>query len=77
MRFTIVLTSFYRYDNQSSEEIFLVAGKYYYLEAIQKGVDSSDSLSVGVKLPTGRYQRPINKENLQWRLPGNYIIFLY
>ena len=62
---------FYRYDNQSSEEIFLVAGKYYYLEAIQKGVDSSDSLSVGVKLPTGRYQRPINKENLQWRLPGN------
>ena len=63
---------FLRYDNQSSNEIFLVAGKYYYLEAIQKGVDNSDSLSVGVRLPTGRYQRPINKENLQWRLPGKF-----
>lgn len=60
-----------RYENQSSAEIFLVAGKYYYLEAIHKGVDASDSLSVGVRMPTGRYQRPISKENLQWRLPGN------
>ena len=51
-----------------------MAGKYYYLEAAQKGVDSSDSLSVGVKLPTGRYQRPINKENLQWRLPGMFTL---
>ena len=47
-----------------------MAGKYYYLEAAQKGVDASDSLSVGVKMPSGRYQRPISKENLQWRLPG-------
>ena len=66
----------FRYDNQTSEEIFLVAGKYYYLEAIQKGVDNSDSLSVGVRLPTGRYQRPINKENLQWRLPGTFLHLL-
>ncbi|XP_057314445.1 uncharacterized protein LOC130655679 isoform X2 [Hydractinia symbiolongicarpus] len=60
-----------KYENQSSDDIFLVAGKYYYLEAIHKGVDASDSLSVGVRMPTGRYQRPIIKQNLQWRLPGN------
>ncbi|XP_065670477.1 uncharacterized protein LOC100203426 isoform X26 [Hydra vulgaris] len=60
-----------KYANQSSKEIYLVAGKFYFLEAIQKGVDASDSLSVGVRMPTGRYQRPISIENLQWRLPGN------
>lgn len=65
-----------RYEDQLSQEIFLVAGKYYYLEAAQKGVDASDSLSVGVKMPTGRYQRPISKENLQWRLPGTYVTSL-
>ena len=52
----------------------MIAGKYYYLEAVQKGEESSDSLSVGVRLPSGRYQRPINKENLQWRLKGNGVI---
>ncbi len=59
-----------RYKNQSSPEMFMIAGKYYYLEAVQKGEESSDSLSVGVRMPSGRYQRPINKENLQWRLQG-------
>ena len=69
--FTIVfLTLLPRYKNQTSKEINMIAGKYYYLEAVQKGEDSSDSLSVGVRLPSGRYQRPINKENLQWRLKG-------
>eukprot|EP00795_Rhopilema_esculentum_P005038 gene5038-148_t len=60
-----------KYKNQTSDQIFMIAGKYYYLEAVQKGEESSDSLSVGVRLPSGRYQRPINKENLQWRLKGN------
>ena len=65
--------SFYsRYPNQSSSENYMIAGKYYYLEAVQKGEESSDSLSVGVRLPSGRYQRPINKENLQWRLKGRH-----
>lgn len=67
----------FRYENQSSDDIFLVAGKYYYLEAIHKGVDASDSLSVGVRMPTGRYQRPIIKQNLQWRLPGLELCFAY
>ena len=74
---------FNRYQNQTSNENYMIAGKYYYLEAVQKGEESSDSLSVGVRLPSGRYQRPINKENLQWRLKGfifisclSYIIFI-
>ena len=41
---------------------------------MHKGVENSDSLSVGVRMPTGRYQRPISKENLQWRLPGKFFL---
>ena len=48
----------------------LEAGKYYYIIGLQKGTESTDSLSAGVRLPSGRFMRPITKEILQWRMPG-------
>ena len=48
----------------------LEAGKYYYTIGVQKGSESTDSFSAGVRLPSGRFMRPITKEILQWRMPG-------
>ena len=61
---------FYRYAGQISATASLEAGKYYYITALQKGTESTDSLSAGVRLPSGRFMRPVSKEVLQWRLPG-------
>ena len=59
-----------RYAGQSSKSVTLEAGKYYYVTGLQKGTESTDSLSAGVRLPSGRFMRPITKEILQWRMPG-------
>ena len=64
------LRVFLRYAGQSSKSITLEAGKYYYVVGLQKGTESTDSLSAGVRLPSGRFMRPITKEILQWRMPG-------
>ena len=53
--------------------MILEAGKYYYIIGLQKGTESTDSLSAGVRLPSGRFMRPITKEILQWRMPGKKV----
>ena len=63
-------TSCCRYADQISHSVNLEAGKYYYIIALQKGLESTDSLSAGLRLPSGRFMRPITKEILQWRTPG-------
>ncbi|XP_078359625.1 uncharacterized protein LOC144644082 isoform X4 [Oculina patagonica] len=60
-----------KYAGQSSKSVTLEAGKYYYIIGLQKGTESTDSLSAGVRLPSGRFMRPITKEILQWRMPGD------
>lgn len=60
----------FRSPSQSSKPIDLEAGRYYFVVAVQKGTISSDSLSAGVKLPSGRFIRPLTKETLQWRRRG-------
>ncbi|XP_022799604.1 uncharacterized protein LOC111337536 isoform X3 [Stylophora pistillata] len=60
-----------KYAGQSSKSVILEAGKYYYIVGLQKGTESTDSLSAGVRLPSGRFMRPITKEILQWRMPGD------
>ena len=67
-----------RYAGQISKSIILEAGKYYYITGLQKGTESTDSLSAGVRLPSGRFMRPITKEILQWRMPGKvWITFIF
>ncbi|XP_074615208.1 uncharacterized protein LOC141874734 isoform X6 [Acropora palmata] len=60
-----------KYAGQSSRSVNLEAGKYYYTIGVQKGSESTDSFSAGVRLPSGRFMRPITKEILQWRMPGD------
>ncbi|XP_032238898.2 uncharacterized protein LOC5513456 isoform X2 [Nematostella vectensis] len=60
-----------KFTAQISKSVNLEAGKYYYITALEKGTESTDSLSAGIRLPSGRFMRPISKENLQWRLPGD------
>ena len=33
--------------------------------------NGGDHLSVGLKLPNGKFDRPISKGSLYWLLPGN------
>ena len=63
--------------SQSSKPVNLEAGRYYFVVAVQKGTSSSDSLSAGVKLPSGRFIRPLTKETLQWRRPGEILNQIY
>lgn len=70
LTFFSLLLCFFRYAGQSSKSTTLEAGKYYYIIGLQKGTESTDSLSAGVRLPSGRFMRPITKEILQWRMPG-------
>lgn len=72
MGFHMIFYVIFRYAGQSSRSVVLEAGKYYYVVGLQKGTESTDSLSAGVRLPSGRFMRPITKEILQWRLPGKF-----
>ena len=72
MGFQMIFYITFRYAGQSSRSVVLEAGKYYYVVGLQKGTESTDSLSAGVRLPSGRFMRPITKEILQWRLPGKF-----
>ena len=73
MGFQMIFYVIFRYAGQSSKSVILEAGKYYYVVGLQKGTESTDSLSAGVRLPSGRFMRPITKEILQWRLPGKFV----
>ncbi len=45
--------------SQHSSQIYLEAGRKYYIEALQKEHDGEDNLAVGWKLPDGALERPI------------------
>lgn len=65
----------FRSPSQRSNALNLEAGRYYFVLALQKGTSSSDSLSAGVQLPSGRFIRPLTKETIQWRRPGCILSF--
>jgi hypothetical protein len=41
--------------------VWLVAGKSYYIKALLKEGGGGDHLSVGVRYPGGKFDRPISK----------------
>lgn len=53
------------FATQWSAPVFLVAGRKYYIEALQKEGVGSDHLAVGWQLPNGEMERPI---------PGNRLV---
>ena len=61
---------------QASAPVQLQQGNAYYLEAMMKEGGGGDHISVGVKLPSGVLQRPISKEVVYIKPPGN-TLFTY
>ncbi|XP_066918983.1 uncharacterized protein [Clytia hemisphaerica] len=47
-------------DQQTSREIALQQGEYYFLESFMKEGSGGDDLSVGVRLPDGKFELPIS-----------------
>lgn len=54
-----------KYPSQKSAQVYLEAGRKYYIEARHKEGNGNDFLSVGWQMPDGTMQRPI---------PGNSLI---
>jgi len=51
--------SWYVFSTQQSTNIFLEAGRRYYVEALHKTGNGDDSFAVGWKLPNGTYEQPM------------------
>jgi hypothetical protein len=51
--------AWYAFPTQQSTNIYLEAGKRYYLEAWHKTGNGDDSFAVGWKLPDGTYEQPM------------------
>ncbi len=53
-----------KYSGQQSAEIYLEAGRQYYVEAFQKEHEGLDNLAVGWQWPNGTMERPIQGAHL-------------
>ena len=72
----MVNTFLFRYpDQQTSREITLQQGEYYFLESFMKEGSGGDDLSVGVRLPDGKFELPISS-NL-FLVPGKDLVAHY
>ena len=61
----IILMTFFRYPaSQVSGGIQLIKGRVYFMQAFVKEGGGGDHISVGVKLPDQKMERPIQNVNL-------------
>ncbi|HTD68524.1 MAG TPA: immunoglobulin domain-containing protein, partial [Candidatus Limnocylindria bacterium] len=68
---TAITRAWYTFPSQQSSNIFLEAGKRYYIEAIHSAGTGDDAFAVGWKLPNGTYQQPMPVSRLwTYGLPG-------
>ena len=57
---------FLRYPNdQVTQKVWLAAGKSYYIKALMKEGGGGDHVSVGVRYPGGKLDRPISNNIFQ------------
>ena len=56
-----------------SQPIFLDKCRIYKMEAFMKEETSNDHISVGMRKPSGGYERPIPGTRLFWTKPGNFV----
>lgn len=61
---------FHRHRLQRSSTVYLRSGRVYYIEALMIDAGGPDHLSVGVRIPGGRFERPISRNNLYITPPG-------
>ena len=65
------MTHFLRYQEQKSESVFLDKCRLYRMEAFMREETGNDHISVGMRTPTGNYERPVTGTRLFWTKPGN------
>ena len=62
---------FYRYPQQVSQPIFLDKCRIYKMEVFMYEGWGGDHVSVGMRKPSGEYERPIPRTRLFRTKPGN------
>ena len=71
------LSSFIRHRSQKSSTVYLKSGRVYLMEALMVDAGGPDHLSVGVKIPGGRFERPISDKNLYIIPPGRVVFQIF
>ena len=66
---------FRRHRSQRATPVYLRAGRVYFLEALMVDAGGPDHLTVGVRLPNGRMQRPVSSRNIYRIPPGTALIY--
>ncbi|KAL9987564.1 hypothetical protein ACROYT_G001896 [Oculina patagonica] len=59
-----------RHQEQKSQPVFLDKCRLYRMEAFMREVTGEDHISVGMRTPSGKYERPIPGTRLFWTKPG-------
>ena len=59
-----------------SEPIFLDKCRIYQMEVFMHDLRGGDHASVGMRKPSGEYERPIPGSRLYWTKPGNFAMCL-
>ena len=54
--------------------MYLKSGRVYYMEALMIDAGGPDHLSVGVRIPGGRFERPISSRDLYAIPPGKNFV---
>ena len=60
-----------------SEPIFLNKSRFYKMIVFMYERGNRDHVSVGMRKPSGEYERPIPGTRLFWTLPGKIKVFLF
>ena len=66
---------YFRYPDEQKVTIYLNKCYFYKFSSDMYEIGGGDHLSVGLKLPNGKFDRPIRKGSLYWLLPGNNYCF--
>ena len=70
-----IIGCYCRYTEQTSQPIFLDQCRIYQLEIFGRDKWGYDHISVGMRKPSGGYERPITGTRLFWTKPGNGFAF--
>ena len=62
---TVLYRVWYGFPSQQSANIFLEAGKNYYIEAIHSAGTGDDAFAVGWKLPDGTLEQPMSAQRMR------------
>lgn len=54
-----------------SQQIFMDKCRIYRMEVFMNERTINDHVSVGMRMPSGEYERPIPGKRLYWTNPGN------